>query len=94
MLINYKGKFNLTQKQLADQGRKAMFALNSELKNHTFNIETQCSVFDIYVNSILSYASEVWGFHEGLDVVRVHTNFCKNTLGVKKNTSNKLVYYE
>ena len=94
MLFNYNGKFNLTQKQLADQGRKAMFALNAKLKNHTFNIETQCSVFDIYVNSILSYASEVWGFHKGLDVERVHTNFCKNTLGVKKNTSNKLVYYE
>ena len=36
MLFNYNGKFNLTQKQLADQGRKAMFALNSKLKNHTF----------------------------------------------------------
>ena len=34
------------------------------------------------------------GFHKGLDVERAHTNFCKNTLGVKKNTSNKLVYYE
>ena len=43
MLFNYNGKFNLTQKQLADQGRKAMFALNAKLKNHTFNIETQCS---------------------------------------------------
>ena len=43
------------------------------------------------VNSILSYASEVWGFHKGSEV---HLMFCKRILGVRKNVSNKLVNFE
>ena len=32
MLFNYNGKFNITQKHTADQGRKAFFAINNKLK--------------------------------------------------------------
>jgi hypothetical protein len=31
MLFNYNGKFNITQKHIADQGRKAFFAINNKL---------------------------------------------------------------
>ena len=94
LLLNYNGKFTKAQQQLADQGRKALFSISSKLNNFFFNIETKCSVFDTYVNSILSYASEVWGFHKGSDIEKVHLMFCKRILGVKKNVSNKLVYFE
>ena len=94
MLFNYNGKFNETQKYIADQGRKAYFAILSKLKNHYFNIQTLCSVFDTYVDSILSYSSEIWGFHKAYDVEKIHINFCKKILGVKKSTCNSLVYYE
>ena len=52
------------------------------------------SVFDTYINSILSYGSEVWGFHSGHDVEKVHIKFCKRLLGVKKGTCNEFVYSE
>jgi hypothetical protein len=94
MLFNFNGKFSKTQKHIADQGRKALFAITSKLKQCNFNIETKCSVFDTYVNSILCYAAEIWGFHKALDVEKVHISFCKNVLGVKTSTSNNLVYYE
>ena len=94
LLLNYNGKFLHTQKHVAEQGRKALFAVLNKCKKFKFNIETQCSIFDIYVNSILSYGSEVWGFHKSPDVEKIHTQFCKNVLGVKKSTSNALVYYE
>ena len=52
MLFNYNGKFLKTTKHIAEQGRKATFALSSTFKNYCFNIETQCDVFDTYVASI------------------------------------------
>ena len=94
LLFNYNGKFSKTQKHAADQGRKANFALSAKLKNHCFNVETQLSVFDTYVNSILNYGSEVWGLHKAPDVEKVHSSFCKTLLGVKKSTTNDLVYFE
>ena len=94
MLFNYNGKFSVTQKHIADQGRKAYFAVYNKLKNHCFNTETQLLIFDMYVNSILSYGAEVWGFHKAPDVEKVHSMFCKKLLGVKKNTCNNLVYFE
>ena len=94
MLFNYNGKFLHTQKHIADQGRKALFAVFSKLNKFKFNIETQCAVFDSYVNSILSYGSEVWGFHKANDVEKLRTYFCKRILGVKKSTSNIMVYCE
>ena len=94
LLFNYNGKFSKTQKHAADQGRKANFALSAKLMNHCFNVETQLSVFDTYVNSILNYGSEVWGLHKAPDVEKVHSSFCKTLLGVKKSTTNDLVYFE
>ena len=63
-LFNYNFEiYCKTQKHAADQGGMANFALSAKLKNHRFNVETQLSVFDTYVNSILNYGSEVWGLH-------------------------------
>lgn len=72
MLFNYNGKFYKTQKHFAEQGRKALFSLTTSLRNHCLNVETYCSIFDSYVNSILRYASEIWGFHKAPDVESVH----------------------
>ena len=94
MNFNYNGKFNLTQKHVADQGRKALFAINSALKQCNFNTETKCAVFDTYINSILSYGSEVWGFHKAPDVEKIHLTYLKKILGVKRSCSNALVYFE
>ena len=94
MLFNYNGKFLKTQKHIAEQARKAYFAINNKLKDFNFNMETKCSVFDTYIGSILGYAAEIWGFHKGLDIEKLHVMFCKNILGVKKSTCNNLIYFE
>ena len=52
----------------------------SKSKKHCFNIQTLCSIFDTYVNSILSYGSEIWGFHRAQDVEKVHLSFCKKNI--------------
>jgi hypothetical protein len=43
MLFNYNNKFTQTEKQRADQGRKALFALRKNCKHNFFNIETEMS---------------------------------------------------
>jgi hypothetical protein len=48
LIMCYNGTVLKTQKHVADQGRKALFAINSSLKNHCFNVETKWSVF-LYV---------------------------------------------
>ena len=80
--------------QLIKGGRPISYCLLLKLKNHCFNVETQLSVFDTYVNSILNYGSEVWGLHKAPDVEKVYSSFCKTLLGVKKSTTNDLAYFE
>ena len=46
------------------------------------------------VGSVLNYAAEVWGFHKGPDVERLHTRFCRSLLGVKKSTNLSALYSE
>ncbi len=82
------------KKRIAEQGRKAMYALNNICKKHCFNTVTKLSIFDTYVNSVMSYACEIWGFHPSSDVEKVHLSFCKNILGVHKKTSNDMIYAE
>ena len=36
LLLNYNGKFTKAQQKLADQGRKALFSINSKLNNFFF----------------------------------------------------------
>jgi len=52
------------------------------------------SLFDCYVGSILSYGSAVWGYHKGDNIEKVHLDFCKRLLCVKKSTCNIMIYAE
>lgn len=94
VLLNYNGNFNVTQKQLASQGRKAMFCLRSKVSQLNLNVETMFSLFDTYVSSILNYGCEVWGNHSARDIEKIHLEFIKNVLCVRKNTNTSMVYFE
>ena len=94
LCLNYNGKFNITQKMLAAQAQKAMFCLMKQINNHHFNMETKLDLFDTYVGSILGYGCEIWGNHKGPDIERLHLNFMKRLLGVKRSTHNMVVYRE
>ncbi|KAK6178526.1 hypothetical protein SNE40_013301 [Patella caerulea] len=94
LILNYNGTFLKTQKHVADQGRKALFSVLRVCNGNFFNIETKLSVFDTYVGSILSYGSEIWGFHKAADVKKVQSNFCKRILGVRQTTMHSMIYFE
>ena len=89
------GSFSNTQITLAGQAQKAIFKLNTYLYKFT-NISPKhtLELFDKLVSPILNYAAEVWGFFQANHIERVHLQFCKRLLGVKKSTQNNFVYGE
>ena len=84
LCFNYNGKFTEVEKQLAMQGRKAVFALNKNINGLSLNNETLLSLFDSYICSILNYASAIWGSHKGLNVEKVQLDFCEKCWVLKE----------
>ena len=79
------GSFSNAQNTLSGQAQAALFKLNSYLydfvditKKHTLEL------FDKVVGPILNYRVDVWGFCKANQIERVHMQFCKRLLGVKK----------
>ena len=94
LTFNYNGSFVKARKKLVDQAKKALYALYKKLRNISLPVDLQLKLFDMLVMPILLYAVEVWGF-EKLDLLeKVHLQFCKNILNVRKSTPNYMVYGE
>ncbi|MCG8046600.1 MAG: reverse transcriptase family protein, partial [Candidatus Thiodiazotropha endolucinida] len=92
--LSANGKVYQAQKSLAEQGMKALFSINGLFDSVNLNVSEKIKIFDAMVSPILSYGSEIWGFHEALDVERVHLKFLKQIIGVRSQTSNNAVYGE
>ena len=71
-----------------------MFGILKTCKDNRLNIQSKLRVFDTYVACVLNYGAEIWGFHVGRDIEKVHTRFCKMILKVKNSTSNFMTYTE
>ena len=93
VVLNFNGKSSVAEKHVAEQGRKAVFALIKNTKPFMFNHHTLLSLFDTYISSVLCYGCEIWGFHNTPDIEKVHVNYCKRILKVKTSTTNIMVYY-
>ena len=57
------------------------------------NISIKLSLFGTDVGSILKYRCEIWGVHKSPIIEKVHLDYCKMFLSVKKN-SYVIVYFE
>ena len=79
---------------MVEMGKKSLFCFMKEVKNHSFNITTLISLFDTYVSHVLNYCSELWEYVKARDIERVYLMFLKRLLGVKRSTSNDMVYCE
>ena len=56
--------------------------------------DIQLKFFDSLVTPILLYSTEVWGFENKGNIVKMHLQFCKKILKVRKGTPNFTVYGE
>ena len=57
-------------------------------------IVPKLDLFDKLILPIINYGCEVWGFNNGTALERVHLQFCKTLLGVKKTAQNDFIYGE
>lgn len=89
------GSFNETHKTLSGQALKAIFKLNQYLFNFT-NLSPKhvLDLFDKLIVPILCYGGEVWGFSKPNQQEKIHLQFCKKLLAVKKCTQNDFIYGE
>ena len=89
------GSFSECQNTLAGQAQKAIFQLNKYLYKFTFlSPRHKLELFDKLILPILNNGGEVWGFSQANAIERVHLQFCKRLLGVKKTTQNDFIYGE
>ena len=80
---------------LAGQAQKAIFKMMKYLYKFTFlSPRHKLELFDKLITPILNYGCEVWGFIQANAIERVHLQFCKRLLGVKKTTQNDFIYGE
>lgn len=94
VLLHRNGKFNHTQKKLADQGSKALYNLLSVIRNNFLPAEQKCDLFDSMVVPVLLYGSEIWGFHKATEVEYVQNKFFRYILNVNKSAPNDVLYGE
>ncbi|MCG7875034.1 MAG: reverse transcriptase domain-containing protein [Candidatus Thiodiazotropha endolucinida] len=89
------GSFTEMQNTLAGQARKALFTLEKYVYKFTsLTVDHMTDLFDKLIMPILNYCSEVWGFIHANTIERVHLQFCKKLLGVKKSTQNDFIFGE
>ena len=77
-----------------NEARRSLFSMYKRIRNQPISIDLQLRLFDSIVEPILLYGSEVWGFENTIDIERIHLQFCKNILHLRKSTPNYMVYGE
>ena len=86
--------FYQSKKHIVDQARKTLFGLYRKIRNLDLPIDCQLKLFDNTIVLILTYGCEIWGYGDLTIIERVHTDFMKYILNVKKCTPHTMLYGE
>ena len=60
VIFHKSGSLQCAQEHLSKQANKANHVLRRTLRGKEVNIDTVCKLFDILINPIMSYSSEIW----------------------------------
>ena len=89
------GSFTETHKTLSGQALKAVLKLNQYLYKFTdISPKHTLEHFDELITPILTYGGDIWRFSKPVQQERVHLQFCKKLLGIKRSSQNDFVYGE
>ena len=94
VVFTQNGRFNRNIKQISDLAGKAMHLLRKRTINLNLPIDCQLKLFDQTVVPILLYGSEIFGHENLYQLERIHLDFLKSILKLKKCTPNVMVYGE
>ena len=93
LIFSSNGSSQQTQLTLSEQASKAVFSLHKKLcRFKCLSISIIIDLFDKFIDPILNYGSEAWGFHPAPNIERVQLRFYKRILGVKGTTQNDFIY--
>ena len=93
LFFSSSGSSYQTQLTLSEQACKAVFSLHKKLRRFKcMPISAVIDLFDKFIDPILNYGCEAWGFHSAPNIERVQLQFYKRILGVKGTTQNDFVY--
>ena len=92
--LSQNGCYFQTQKALAEQSMKALFSLKSFFDIISLNVTEKIKLFNCMIAPILNYGSEIWEFHKGPNIEKIHLKFLKQILNVKQQTMDHMVYGE
>lgn len=95
IVFSTSGKFSTAQQTLADKARKAIFSVKN-MTRQFFDLKPKfmCFLFDKMILPVLSYGQEIWGFGDCEAIERVHLQFCKGILKLRRSTAGFFVYGE
>jgi len=86
VIFSKNRRFQVAKEHSVDQARKALFSLYTKIRKLYLPVDCQLKLFDNTVVPILLYACEVWGYGDLHLIEKVHTDFMKHILSVKKTT--------
>ncbi len=90
--ISDNGNYSKARQFLANQGKKAIFALQRVLRNlECPPIPVALKLFDTLISPILSYGCEIWGFAEDREMETTELRFLKYILHLPPSASNMAV---
>ncbi len=92
VLFKSNGNTKDTVSVKKNMASRAMFALLTQARNLNLDTDVQLHLFDSMVLPIALYGCEIWGCINTDIIEKLHVQFCKMLLKVKKSTSTCMVY--
>ncbi|MEW8546520.1 MAG: reverse transcriptase family protein [Candidatus Thiodiazotropha sp.] len=94
VLFTQNGRFVQNVKKISEIACKAMYLLRKRIVNLHLPVDCQLKLFDQTIVPILLYGSEVYGFENLCNIEKIHLDFLKSILKMKKSTPHIMVYGE
>ena len=93
-VFNYNGSFNKTIEKQIQQGKRAFYALLSNIRKLHLTVDLAIELFNQLVVPVLTYGCEVWGYSNINQLEIIQRKFIKSILCLNKCTPNAMVYGE
>ena len=94
VLLKANGDIKKNISVLKNVASRAMYALLKKSRKLGLDIDVQLKLFDSVVMPVALYGCEIWGFSSTDIIEKLHLQFCKMILKVKKSTPTCMVYGE